>query len=182
LVIVPSTVTSMYDLATDLLTAVEAAMATTQGGVPDRAFVSLGTPPWDTSCSYAIVQVDTLTEEVTRDTTPAGQTGMRHHRGRLNLVGMTAWAIRCIQASENNSQNWAAPDDAQLSAEAKISYEDGWAIRNYVNRAIDDLGLFGGSCIDAHMDMGLPVTPEGGLGGWRFSVRVELAGYNPVGT
>ena len=60
--VVPSTVTSMYDLAAQLLSAVEAAMTTTEGGAPDRAFVSLGTPPWDGSCSYAIVQVDTLTE------------------------------------------------------------------------------------------------------------------------
>ena len=179
--VVPSTVTSMYDLAAQLLAVVEAAMATTEGGAPDRAFVSLGTPPWDTPCSYAIVQVDTLTEEATRDTTPAMQTGMRHLRGRVNLVGLTTWAIRCIQTQEQNAQNYAPPSDAQLSAEAKTGYEDGWVIWNYVNRAIN-AGLFDGPCTAVHFDQGVPVTPEGGLGGWRFSCRVELGGYDPLGT
>ena len=44
-----STKSSMYDLAAELLAAVVAAMATTDGGTPDRNYVSLGAPAFDTT-------------------------------------------------------------------------------------------------------------------------------------
>lgn len=170
----------MYDLATELLAAVIAAMATTDGGAPDRSFVSLGDPPWDTACSYAVVQIPTLTEGQTGPASPPEVTGIRHSRGRVNLVSMSAWAMRCIQASEENTQAFDPPDDAQLSLEAKTSYEDGWAVWNYVNRAVNNGALFNGPCTIVHFDAGVAVNPSGGIGGWRFNTRVELAGYDPT--
>lgn len=178
--VVVSTVSSMYDLAVDLLDAVVAAMGTTDAGPPERSFVALGAPAWETSCSQAAVQVLTLTEEGTRDLSPPMQPGFRHSRGRVNLVGMTAWSVRCIQASQGNAQTYGPASDAQLSAEARAGYEDGWAIWNHINRAVRDGSLFGGPCADVHMDLGVPVTPAGGLGGWQFTLRVELNGYLPT--
>ena len=177
-----STVTSMYDLADSLLNAVAAAMATTDGGAPDRQFVALGAPVWDTMCSQACVQMPSLTEAATRDNSPALQPADRHSRGSVNLIGMTAYAIRCIESSQDNSQNYMPPDDAQLSREAKIGYEDGWAIWNYVKRSINNGTLFGGPCGFVYFDGGVPVTPAGGLGGFQFTCRVELGGYDPTGS
>lgn len=177
--VVESTVASMYDLAVDLLDAVVAAMGTTIGGPPNRKFVSLGPPAWETSCAQAAVQVLGLTEEGTRDTSPAMQTGFRHARGRVNLVGLTAFAVRCIQASQDNSQNYMPASDAQLSVEARAAYEDGWAIWNHVTQLIKHDLLFSGPCGDVHFDGGVPLPPAGGLGGWQMTFRVELGGYVP---
>lgn len=175
-----STVSSMFDLANEYLGALVAAMSTTEAGAPDRSFVSLGSPAWETSCAQAAVQVLVLTEEGTRDTAPAGQTGRRISRGRVNLVGMVGYAIRCIQASQGNNQAYLPPSDDQLTAEAKAAHEDGWAVWNYVTRANLAGNLFNGPCEIVHFDGGAPVTPAGGLGGWQFTMRVELGGYDPT--
>lgn len=170
----------MYDLAADFLTAVAEAMATTEAGGPARQFVSLGAPLWETGCAQASVQVLTLTEESTRDLSPAMQTGLRHARGRVNLVGFVAYAVRCVTVSEGNQNVYQPQSDATLSAEAKAAYEDGWAIWNYVTEAIRQDVLFGGPCGDVHFDLGVPFNPQGGLAGWQFTIRAELNGYRPM--
>lgn len=174
-----STVSSMYDLAEDLLLAVVAAMGTTEAGAPDRYFVSAGIPTFETECAQAAVQVVTLTEEQTRDLTPAMQTGFRHIRGRVNLVGLIAYTVRCAEASEGNQQVYQPPFDATLSNQAKAVYEDGWAIWNHVRSRINEGLLFGGPCSDVHFDVGTPMANQGGQVGWQFTCRVELGGYVP---
>ena len=180
--IVESSVSSMFDLAEDLLTAVAEAMATTAAGAPVQSYVSLGAPAWETLCSKAVVQVLSLTEEQTRDTSPAMQPDLRHFRGRVNLIGMVAYAMRCVKVS-GSGQGYTPVNPAVLTAEAKASYEDGWAVWNHVTRQINDGTLFpnGGPCYDAHFDAGVPYTPAGGLGGWQFTLRAELGGYTPAG-
>jgi len=174
-----STVTSMYDLAVSLRDVIAQAMATTVGGPPDREYISLGEPAWDTMCSYAVVQVPTLTEGQTGPGQPPEQIGMRHFRGRVNLVGLTGYAIRCVQVSDDNQQVFSVPSDAQLDLEAQTAYEDGWAVWNLITRLLNDDLLFSGPCGIVHFDGGQAVTPSGGLGGWRFTLRVELGGYDP---
>ena len=166
----------MYDLANDYLTAVVAAMETTDAGGPDRYAVVLGDPVFDTLCAQAFVSVPTLTEGNTGPNSPPEATGNRTLRGRLNLVGMTAWAVRCISVQNGNR----AVTDEQFGADAKAGYEDGWAIWNYVTRAINVDTLFSGPCSVNHFDGGAAITPSGGLGGWRFTIRVELQGYDPT--
>lgn len=179
--VVPSTVTSMYDLAVDLLDAVVAAMATTDTGITGlSSYVTLGAPALASDCDQAIVQVTTLGEGATSPTTPPEITGMRHLRGRLNLVGLAAYALRCSEITEGNSQVVMLPSFATLQEVAKIGYEDGWAIWNWITRAIDAGTLFGGPCSVVRFDGGVPFTPEAGLGGWLFSLRVELQGYDPT--
>ena len=180
-----STVSSMYDIAVDLLGAVEAAMASTPAGAPDETYVTLGDPAWAAQCSQAVVQIPLLSEGGTNPTSPPEVTGMRHSRGRLNLVSMLAYAMRCAPVTDGNDQYlppYQAPGAATLSAIAKAGYEDGWAIWNWVNRAVLNGTLFDGPCSIVHFDGGTPYTPEAGLGGWRFAVKVELGGYDPTGT
>lgn len=181
--VVSSTVTSMFDLAGEFLSAVTAAMATTDAGAPDESYITLGDPAWDTLCGQAVVMIPQLGEGATNPSSPPEQTGMRHTRGRINLVSMVAYAVRCaVSVDSQNLPPFQAPSTDTLTAIAKAGYEDGWAVWNYVNRAIDRHELFGGPCIDAHMEAGTPFTPEAGLGGWRFLVRVELGGYDPTGS
>lgn len=170
----------MFDLAVDLLNAVVAAMATTEEGVVGlTSYVTLGEPALASDCDQAIVFVSGLGEGATSPTSPPEATGMRHSRGRLNLVALTAYALRCSPITTGNGQVVSLPSFAELQETAKIGYEDGWAIWNLVNRAIDDESLFGGACTVVHFDGGIPFTPEAGLGGWKFQIRVELQGYDP---
>lgn len=167
----------MYQIAEDFLNAIVDAMATTDAGTPDRSFVAPSQPVFETNCAQAAVQVLSLTEEGTRDTSPAMQPGLRHARGRVNLVGMVGYAIRCADISEGNQNVYQPLFDATLSGQAKAVYQDGWAIWNYVTAAIRANILFQGPCGDVHFDGGVPMTAQGGLVGWQFTVRAELAGY-----
>ena len=176
-----STVESMYDLAVDFLDAVVNAMATTHAGIADlTSYVTLGEPALASDCDQAIVQITGLGEGATNPTTPPEVTGIRHSRGRLNLVGMAAYALRCSAITEGNAQVVQLPSFATLQETAKIGYEDGWAIWNWINRAINSQSLFDGPCTVVHFDGGIPFTPEAGLGGWMFRIHVELNGYNPI--
>lgn len=179
--VVVSDVSSMYDLAVDLLDAVVAAMGTTDAGAPDRSFVSPGAPAFETQCAQAAVQVISLTEEQTRDLSPAMQPGLRHFRGRVNLVGLVAYTLRCAEVSEGNQNVYQPLFDATLGEQARAVYQDGWAVWNHITRAINNGTLFdGGNCTDVHFDGGTPFEPEGGLIGWRFALSLELGGYLPV--
>jgi hypothetical protein len=179
--VVPSTASSMYDLAVDFLNAVVSAMATTDEGIVGlTSYVTLGEPALASDCDQAIVQIAGLGEGATSPTTPPEVTGMRHSRGRLNLVGLAAYALRCSPITEGNSQVPMLPSFASLQQTAKIGYEDGWAIWNWITRAIDKGTLFDGPCSVVHFGGGIPFTPEAGLGGWLFRIRVELQGYDPT--
>lgn len=183
--VVPSTASSMYLLAIELADAVAAAMATTAAGAPDATYVTLGSPAFAAQCSQAVVGDVTLGEGNTNPTTPPESVGMRHKRGRVNKVGMIAYAMRCVPVTDGNDQylpQFTAPSPGTESAIALAAYEDGWAVWNYVNRAIREGLLFNGPCVIADMVGGVPYAPEAGLGGWRFACRVELDGYNPTGS
>lgn len=171
----------MFDLATDFLDAVVSAMETTDEGISGlTSYVVLGEPALASDCDQAIVQVHGIGEGATNPTTPPEVTGIRHSRGRLNLVGMTAYALRCSTILENNAGVPMLPSFASLQETAKIGYEDGWAIWNWINRAINRESLFDGPCTVVHFDGGIPFTPQAGLGGWLFRIRVELNGYDPI--
>ena len=181
--VVVSTVTSLYDLAVDLLDAVVAAMATTDAGAPTRSYVSLGEPAFGPeACDQAAVQVQGLTEGQTFPTIPPEITGQRSRYGRINEATMIAYAVRCVPVSDGNNQIYAPLTDAELNGMAQQAYEDGWAIWNYVNYAIRNGTLFGGPCGITHFAGGTSYTPEAGLGGWRFQCRVALDGFDNTGS
>ena len=181
--VIPSTVTSLYDLAAELLAAIVAAMATTSAGEPPMAYVALGEPAFGPeSCDQAIVTVNGLTEAQTSPTTPAEITGQRFRYGRLNEATMTAYAIRCLFVSQQNQVPYTGLTIAELDNASRQAYEDGWAIWNYVNYAIRNGLLFNGNCSIVHFAGGTSYTPEAGLGGWRFACRVQLDGYDATAT
>ena len=180
--VVESTVTSMFDLATELLGAVASAMATTVGGAPDVAYITLGEPAWAEACGQAVVQAGMITEGQTSAGNTPESTGRRYALGRVNLIGMVAYAMRCLSVTEENSQIYSIPSGMTLTAIGKQGYEDGWAIWNWVTRASRKGELFNGPCTLVHFDGSPVIAPEGNLGGWRFVCRVELDGYDPTGT
>ena len=170
----------MYDLAVDFLDAITLAMETTPAGAPDASYIVLGEPAWASSCAQAVVQIGMLGEGATSPSSPPEATGQRFERGRVNLVTLVGYAMRCQPILEGNGQNVQLPTTADLQAAAKKGYEDGWAIWNYITRLLRKDELFEGPCSIDHFDGGTPFTPEAGLGGWKFVMRVELQGYDPT--
>jgi hypothetical protein len=168
----------MYDLASGYLEAIVAAMDSTDTGAPQRAFVAPGQPVFETQCDQAAVYVPSLSDGATTPTQPPEITGQRSRYGRVNLVGLTGYAIRCAAVSGSPNM-YEALSDSTLSVQAKAVYEDGWAIWNWVNQLIRNDLLFGGTCGIAHFDRGSPYLTEGGLTGWQFQMRVQLDGYKP---
>lgn len=176
----PTSVDALDDLASQFLQAVVAAMTSTEAGAPARAYVYPDqAPEFYTECSQAVVCVPALTEGQTSPTTPAEVTGRRFHYGRINLVAMTGYAIRCVAVSEGNRQPFKPLTDATLNAQSKILYQDGWALWQTVTKLLQDDLLFEGLCTNVHFDLGRPVRPLGGLAGWSFTLRAQLSGYVP---
>ena len=170
-----STVSTLFDLAEELLTVCEDALATTEAGPPTVTYISPGVPTFDYLCDTLVVYGATLTEDSTSPLNPPPSTGWRHRRGRINLAGLTVVSARCgpTDASRN-----AADMATRLTAAAKKSLEDGWAIWNVVTQRIKDGSLFGGPCADVHYDGGLSLTPQAGLTLWQMTLRVEIGGYS----
>lgn len=177
--VVLSTVSSMYEVAVAYRDLIVAAMTSTEAGAPDRAFVAPDQPVFETQCAQAAVYIPSLTEGGTGPAGPPEQIGQRFHRGRVNLVGMRGYAIRCAAISENNQAPYEPLLDTTLDAQAKAVYEDGWAVWNYLNAALNANLVFGGQCGIVHFDPASPYAEEGGLMGWQFPIRVELTGYIP---
>ena len=178
-VVVPSTVTSLYDLATELLEAIVAAMATTEAGAPPMQYIALGAPAFGPeSCDQAVVGEIALSEGNTSPTQPSEITGQRFRYGRLNVANMTAYAMRCMFVSQQNQVPYAGLTVADLDAASSQGYQDMWAIWNYVNYAIRNGTLFGGTCSIVHFRAAPSYTPEAGLGGSKFTVGIQLDGYD----
>jgi hypothetical protein len=165
-----STVSTLFDLAVDLLAAADEALATTEEGAPAMTYISPGVPTYDYTCDTLAVYVPSLTEESTSPLNPPPSSGWRHRRGRINLAGLTVVSARCGVVT-------TTPTALQITAAAKKNYEDGWAIWNVVTQKIKDGTLFGGGCSDVHFDGGLSLTPQAGLVLWQMTLRVEIGGY-----
>lgn len=168
-----STVSTLFDLAVDLLEAGADALATTEAGPPAKAYISPGVPTFDALCDTLVVYGATLTEEATSPLNPPPSPGWRHRRGRINLAGLTAVSARCALPSGGE----VVPSGPELTAASRVILEDGWAMWNTVTQKIKDGTLFDGKCSDVHFDGGISLMSEGGLVLWQMTVRVEIGGY-----
>ena len=100
--VIPSTVDSVYELASALLLVAEDALAETIGGTPDRSFVAPAEPPWD-CCPFLAVFVPTITEGATAAGTGGLAIGHRATSGAVNLIGFNILAIRCARSSSSRA-------------------------------------------------------------------------------
>lgn len=168
--VIPSTVDSVYELASALLLVAEDALGTTIGGTPERSYVAPAEPPWD-CCPFLAVFVPAIAE----GTTAAGGGGLalghRATAGAVNLIGFQILAIRC--APEFSFEGLPTP--AQIESVARQVQQDGWALWNGLRHAIRE-DLFASLCSEVYLDLGSMVNEQGTCVGWRFSVRVALGG------
>ena len=169
--VVVSTVESLTDLADAFLTVCETALATTASGIPDPSYVYPTEPVID-CCPSLIVWVSGLSEESTSPLSPAAASGHRAAFGRVNLVGLVVWALRC--APEENKDG--SVDLLEIGRAAVEVQEDGWALWNGIYRALID-GTFEGLCNTVHFDRAVPMREQGGCVGWEFRLRAELDGF-----
>jgi hypothetical protein len=167
---VPSTVTSLYDLAQDVLSVAEVCLGTTTLGVPDLAYVAPASPVFD-CCPALIVSVAALTEESTSPLGNTIDTGQRTRFGRVNLASFNVTALRCDAQMKTDGS--VTIDEVEAAARAVL--EDGWALWCGFYAAISN-GTFEGKCSDVHFDAGRAVSEQGGCVGWSFLFRCQIDG------
>jgi hypothetical protein len=169
---VPSDVSSLDGLCGTLLAACVAALATTDAGAPDRQFVSAGQPAFDCG-DFVAVQSLMLGLAETQPLQPMLQPAQRVHSASMNLATLVAYAIRCVPTLDARGN---PPSAAALSAAARVTNQDGFAIWDHLKKAIRDGSLFPGCRTPVFFDGGLSVVPSGARAGWQFTLRVELEG------
>lgn len=165
-----STVTSLYDLAAELLSVSETALATTAAGTPALAYLAPATPVFD-CCPALIVNVGALSEEVTSPTAPIAATGQRDRYGRIILATLVVTALRCApKPLKDGSVTVAANEAATLEV-----LEDAWALWNGITCAIKN-DTFEGLCSYVHIQQSVSIQEQGGCVGWQFTLRAEIGG------
>lgn len=173
MVAIPSTVTSLTELAGEVLDVATACLDETTAGAPDLRYISPALPAYD-CCPALIVAVAAITEEVTSPLGPM-DTGQRSRFGRVNLVAFTVAALRCAPSMDPNGNVVVS----EITAAATEVQEDAWALWNGFYHAIQN-GEFEGKCSDVHFDRGIAITEQGGCVGWSFQFRALLDGIpNP---
>lgn len=168
--VVPSTVSSVWEMSSELLLIAEDAVATTIGGAIDRSYVAPSEPAFD-CCPFLAVTVPTISEGFTASGPGGLSGGHRGVAGAVNLIGFAILAVRC--GPRMDGQN--LPTVAEIERAAREVQEDGWALWNAVREAIRD-DRFEGLCREVFFDGGSAITEQGGCVGWTFSLRASLDG------
>lgn len=165
-----STINSTYELSQAFLSVCEDSLAPTAGGIPDPSYIYPVAPPID-CCPALVVFMGALTEETTSPFSPPAATGHRAAYGRLNLVGLTVWCLRC--APRVNADG--SVDLTEIAHVAQVVQQDGWGLWCGIYDAIRD-NRFLDICTAVHFDRARPIREQGGCLGWEMSIRAELGG------
>lgn len=172
--IIESTVDTLSQYALDVLEVAEEALATTDGGTPDRSYVDAAPPAWD-CCPFLNVYVAALAEAPTAPVTPAEATAQRTSFGSIILATYVITAVRC--AASIGPDN--LPSVLDLNTVASHVQQDGWALWNGLRHAVACGRLFD-TCTGVHFDGGRPINTQGGCVGWVFQIRAMVPGIpNP---
>lgn len=169
----------LYALATELLEACAEALDTiptyepSLEGAQTRQFISPGQPA-DDCCDQLSVQVSALRDA---PTSPVGlAAGTKHRSGRVNHVILIVRSTRCVPMVDGKGN---FPTAQALSDSAQQLDADAWALWTHLFNLLHAKLLFE-SCGEVHWDGGLAAIPSGGCGGWTFTFRVTLDGYEEV--
>lgn len=177
----PSTVTTPYEFAQELLALAEEALATTSGGVPDRSFVTFALPTDDCDDAQLSVHMNALGIDPLQQPL-AGPVGVefRVQNASVNLLTLVVRIVRCTPRPKGLQA--AAPTPAEIEAVAAVIFQDAWAIWNHLKRTIGraNNGLWEGRCSGVQIFPANPVPDNGGVGGWEITVATWIQGYEPV--
>jgi len=168
--VVPSTVSSLFESAGELLLVAEDALAETTGGVPDRSFVAPAEPALD-CCPQLTVHVPALSEATTGVGPGGVADGHRTMRGSIILATYVVLIVRCAPAWNGQEP----PTPVLIEEVAQQVQEDGWALWNRLRAAIRCGEIFG-ECAEVYFDGGSAFPEQGGCVGWTFTIRASLPG------
>lgn len=157
-----------YDLASDLLTAVETIFASVDPdpvALPTRRYVANGVPALDAP--------DQLTVQVARPYLgrPGREDASIPRGGAFTkTVELSVMLTRCVPVLKDDG---TAPTVAKLDASAQEILRDGSLLFDGLTRVIARGELFD-TCEDVALGPMVPYGPEGGSGGWVLTVAVQL--------
>lgn len=174
----PSTATSLYDLAAELLAASASILATTTAGAPSIQYVSAGPPAYD-CCDQLTVDVGILTYGPFNADVIAGDAYARLTDNVVNLVPLNVTHLRCANAKPTGGVKVTLPQAAKMTLDAQTVYEDGWVLWNGLRGAARTGALFEGTpCRIFALSGAQVIAPEGGCVGFGVTLVVELDGYS----
>jgi hypothetical protein len=169
-----SDVTTLDQFAHELLTHANNALATTEAGAINRAFVSPTLPALD-CCPQLTVDVRSLGVEMTAPIAPVPTAGHRVGGPQpfLILATLVITVVRCTPIVTENE----LPSIAKMEKTSKETNQDLWAIWNAIATLKRDGQLFGGSCPALYLDPPVPLVAQGSCVGWVIQVRPAIDGY-----
>lgn len=170
-----SDVDTLFQYALEYLNAVLAALATTDAGVPDGPFFVAPSVPALDCPEMVTVHVQTVGWAPTSPSSPPLETDMRARRRGVIQATLVAQFVRC--QPNPSGINAAFPDPASMTAAAKKSAQDVWAVWNHLTTEIRNGTIFNGSCPPNGIDSPAPIQTQGGSAGWAFQVRPQIDGY-----
>lgn len=167
----PSTLSTPYDWAVELLGVVQAALPATEGGAISRAFVSAGLPALD--CCPQLT-VHTAGHGLLPTSTPGALTpGHRRVVGQVRYVRYIVTLVRCAPVP---GAKGVPPSPTVQQAIAEILNQDAIAVIAAVDNAWRSSTLWGGLCREFYFDGATSLDPSGGCVGWLFNYRGSIEG------
>lgn len=174
----PSTASSLYDLAAELLTQSAAILATTTAGAPTVQYVSAGPPAYD-CCDQLTVDVGIIGYGPFNADVVAGDAYARLTEDVVTLVPLNVTHLRCANAKPAGGIRMGTPAHTKMTLDAQTIYEDGWVLWNGLRGAARTGALFSGTpCRPFALSGASVIAPEGGCLGYAVSLVVELDGYS----
>lgn len=140
-------------------------------GAPPRSFVSPGQPALECCDDGQLTVYAASVNALPAGAPRLDKTGMK------NLVGLVVTIVRCIPSAGDDEMN--PPTGVELSAAAKQTNADAWALWNHLfNLWVS--GLLFTFCGQVYWDGLRSITSSGNCGGWNLFLRVDWDGYQEV--
>lgn len=172
----PSTSTSLYDLAAELLTQSAAILGS---DAPAIQYVSVGPPAAD-CCGILTVDVGTLTYGPFNADVVAGDAFMRADQPVINLVPLNITHLMCANAIPQGGTAIRLPAATKMTQDSQNVYTTMWTLWNGLRQSFRDGSLFAGfPCRPWLLGGATPISPEGGCLGYGVTVIVSLDGFDP---
>jgi hypothetical protein len=177
--VVEATLKTPYEYATELKDLLEAALAETEEGAVDLAWVDWGRPALPPiECDMLAVSGWSFGESNT-----IGQpstSGVRHIHGRVNLVGFLVTVARsCAPGYEDDG---TPPTSEAKSAAAERMFDSAWACWTRIYQAKRSDTLFEGKCRELFMDGIRALDTSGTIMAFELEFRAEIYGIIASGT
>jgi hypothetical protein len=163
------------EYAQELLDLCEAALATTDEGVPSVVYLAVPGPAYD--CDQLTVENMGLGDAPLATTSTLG--GGRRITAAINFVSFRVKIVRCVPTIDDSGN---PPDPAAVAARAAVLNQDVWSIWTRVRTEQREGTLFGGDCDHLFYDGATAIEEEGGIAGYQIDFRAEIAGFINAGS